>query len=55
MARKKKTLMDFRCENCGKPQPIDETKSNENWQIYDCHAVCECGGKFVLHIDGVKI
>ena len=34
------------CEKCGKPQPIDKEKSNENWNVYDPKAVCECGGKF---------
>lgn len=34
------------CELCGKPQQKDESRSNENWNVYDTKAVCECGGKF---------
>lgn len=44
MAKKKE--IKCVCEKCGKPQPIDKEKSNENWNVYDPKAVCECGGKF---------
>lgn len=36
------------CENCGKPQPISKEESNENWNVYDSKARCECGGKYVF-------
>lgn len=35
-------------ELCGKPQPKDESRSNENWNVYDAKVVCECGGKFKI-------
>lgn len=34
------------CEKCGKPQKKDEKQSNENWNVYNPNAICECGGKF---------
>lgn len=45
------------CELCGKPQPKDESRSNENWNVYDTKAVCECGGKFkiMLREDAEKL
>ena len=46
MAKKPKIIRV--CENCGKPQPILTEKSNENWNVYDPKAVCECGGKFIF-------
>lgn len=44
-----------KCEKCGKPQPKDEKQSNKNWNVFDCNAKCECGGKFVTYIDGQKM
>ena len=38
--------IERRCEKCGKPQPIIKEKSNENWNVYDPKAICECGGKY---------
>ena len=38
--------IERRCEKCGKPQPIIKEKSNENWNVYDTKAICECGGKY---------
>lgn len=46
MAKKPKIVRV--CENCGKPQPILEEKSNENWRAYDPNLKCECGGKFIF-------
>lgn len=43
------------CSNCGKPQPINKEKSNQNWNVYDCNQKCECGGKFVMFIGKEKI
>lgn len=47
--------VEMKCERCGKPQPKDENKSNENWNVFDCKAVCSCGGKFQMFIDGEMI
>lgn len=55
MARKKKNQMEMLCENCKKPQPKDESQSNENWSVFSNGTLCECGGKFVLHMDGEKL
>ena len=45
------------CELCGKPQQKDKLRSNENWNVYDTKAVCECGGKFkiMLREDAEKL
>jgi predicted RNA-binding Zn-ribbon protein involved in translation (DUF1610 family) len=53
MAKSPKT--EFKCENCGKPQPINKEKTNKNWKVYDCNQKCECGGKFVMYIGGQRI
>lgn len=55
MARKKKNQMEMLCENCKKPQQKDETQSTVNWQVFNSSDRCECGGKFVLHMDGEKL
>lgn len=34
------------CKLCGRLQKKDEKQSNENWNVYDLKAKCECGGKF---------
>lgn len=34
------------CELCGRLQEKDEKQSNENWNVYNPKAKCECGGKF---------
>lgn len=47
--------MEMLCENCEKPQQKDDTKSNENWQVFNCSDRCECGGKFTMYIDGKKL
>lgn len=47
--------MEFKCENCGKPQPKNEKESNENWNVYDRNQKCECGGKFIMYLDGEKV
>ena len=40
--------IERRCEKCGKPQPIIKEKSNENWNVYDPKAICECGGRYAF-------
>lgn len=35
------------CDKCGVKQEPDASKSNSNWQVFDCHERCKCGGKFV--------
>lgn len=47
--------MEMKCEKCGKPQAKDENKSNKNWSVFDYKQSCQCGGKFVMYIDGQKI
>lgn len=47
--------IEFKCENCGKLQPKNDEKSNENWAVFDCKQQCECGGKFVMYMDGQKV
>lgn len=44
-----KKLIDAQpvCEKCGALQRSDTNKSNANWQVFDSHERCECGGKFV--------
>lgn len=53
MAKKRK--IELKCENCGKPQQKNEEKSNENWSVFDCNQKCECGGKFIIFMDGQKV
>lgn len=47
MKKRKEIKMLSVCNKCGKLQKRNEEKSNENWDVYDCKAKCECGGKFV--------
>lgn len=47
--------IEFKCENCGKPQQKNEQQSNKNWAVFDCKQKCECGGKFVMYMDGQKV
>ena len=52
MGRKKKQpKIIFVCEKCGKPQKPDTKQSTENWNVFDCHERCECGGKFVMKFE----
>ena len=50
MARRIKAEM--RCNKCGRPHYKNEEKSIEQWSVYDCDAKCECGGRFVIWLDG---
>lgn len=50
-----KVKMEMRCEKCGKPQPKDKERSNKSWSVFDTKAVCECGGKYCMYIDGQKV
>lgn len=43
---------EFKCDKCGKHAEQDKEKSNENWRAFKCGEKCECGGTFVLCIDG---
>lgn len=47
--------METKCEKCGKPQKKNERMSNKNYDVFDCNQKCECGGKFVMYIDGQRI
>lgn len=47
--------IEFKCENCGKPQPKNEYQSNKNWAVFDCNQKCECGGMFVMYVNGQKV
>jgi predicted RNA-binding Zn-ribbon protein involved in translation (DUF1610 family) len=49
---KRKNPVEFKCNKCGKAQPRNDEKSNKNWSVFDCKQVCECGGKFVVWING---
>lgn len=35
------------CDKCGATAPIDNAKTNDNWQVYDTSERCKCGGNFV--------
>ncbi len=48
----KKNPIEFRCDKCGAYQPKNEEKSNGNWNVYDSHQKCACGGTFVMWYDG---
>lgn len=47
--------MEMKCEKCGKPQPKDDSKSNENWNAFRTGQRCECGGEYKMYIDGKKL
>lgn len=47
--------IEMKCEKCGKPQRKDAEKSNDNWSVFNSNQRCECGGKFVMYIDGQKV
>ena len=49
--RKEKIKISFVCEKCGKKQDPDKNRSTEQWEFFDCHERCECGGKFVMKIE----
>ena len=51
----KKRGIEFKCKKCGKPQPKNEEKSNENWKVYDSNKKCDCGGDFIMFMDGVPL
>ena len=52
MPRKKAEVkIKMICEKCGKPQKPSADKSTTNWNVYDCHEKCECGGKFVTKFE----
>lgn len=47
--------IEFRCEKCGALPPKDESKSNENWNVYNIGKGCKCGGRFVTFFKGKKV
>lgn len=47
---KKEIKAGFVCAKCGKPAPIDETRSNQNWIVYKTDKPCECGGKYTASV-----
>lgn len=51
----KNNKIEMKCEKCGKAQEKDADKSNKNWNVFDSKQRCECGGKFVMYIDGQKV
>lgn len=55
MAKRKEIDISFRCEKCGKPQKPSTELSTGNFVAFDCHEICECGGKYVMYIGGEKI
>nr|WP_288830733.1 hypothetical protein [uncultured Clostridium sp.] len=54
MSRKQMVEVSFRCEKCGKPQGADKEKSTDNFEVFNCHKRCECGGKFVMYLGNEK-
>lgn len=50
----KKQEISFRCEKCGKPQEPDKKQSTGNFEVFDCHEKCECGGKLVMYLGNEK-
>lgn len=50
--KRNQPVIEFRCNKCGAPQPRDEEMSRPNWNVYKNHTLCQCGGKFVMWIDG---
>ena len=49
--KKKQPKIIFVCEKCGKAQKPDKKQSTDNWNVFDAHEKCECGGKFVMKIE----
>ena len=47
MKKRKSVKMLNVCNECGKLQPKNQEKSNENFDVYDCNVKCDCGGDFV--------
>lgn len=43
---------EFRCDKCGAYAEKDPAKSNKSWNAFKCGEKCECGGTFVMWIDG---
>jgi hypothetical protein len=48
MSRKPQIDLRFECDKCGKPQPRDESQSNQNWEVFRAGEQCECGGTFKM-------
>lgn len=47
----KQLKMDMACKKCWAVQKRDESRSNENWNTFDCHEKCECWERFSMRID----
>lgn len=46
--KKDKIKVKMICDKCGKEMPLDNEKSNENWQVYKQD--CVCGGRAKFEI-----
>lgn len=47
-----KTIIEFKCEKCGKPQEKDKQKSNNNFSVFNTKEKCNCGGEFKMYMNG---
>lgn len=52
MARKLK--IESKCEKCGKPQPKDESKSNENWSVLIVGKLVSVEANSLCILTGIK-
>ena len=43
-------INESKCNKCGKDQVLD--KRTENWTFYQCGIKCDCGGEFVMWLNG---
>lgn len=51
MRKKKQPKIVFVCKKCGKLQKPDTNQSTDNWNVFDAHEKCECGGEYVMRIE----
>ena len=49
--KKKQPKIIFVFFLCGKAQKPDKRQSTDNWNVFDAHEKCECGGEFVMKIE----
>lgn len=48
-----KKLYENKCNKCQKPQPVNQQLTEKyKTDVFDCGMKCECGGMFVLWVDG---
>jgi len=48
----KKNPFESKCNKCGKYQIPDKNRGNDNFTVYPCNEKCECGGEYVMYING---